>query len=75
MDHDVPLAILVEAVERVLAITMLIFANPRRTVSTTDRAHGVEGFAGDGVGQCSSDRQTLLLRITLTKVIAPRSAA
>ncbi len=42
------LAILIEAVERVLAIAMLIFTDPCRTMSAADCAHGVEGFAGDG---------------------------
>ncbi len=48
--NDVPLDILIKAIERVLAIAMLIFTNPRRAVDATDCAHGVEGFAGDGVG-------------------------
>ena len=34
MVDDVPLAILIEAVEHVLAIAMLIFTDPRRTVGS-----------------------------------------
>ena len=48
--NNVPPAILIKAIEHVLAIVMLIFTDSHRTVSTADGAHGVEGFAGDGVG-------------------------
>ena len=48
--NNVSLAILIKAIERVLAIAILIFADPRRTVGSTDCAHGVEGFAGNGDG-------------------------
>ncbi len=48
--NDKPLAILTQAIERVLAIAMLIFTDPRRTVSTTDGAHCIQGFASDGIG-------------------------
>ena len=34
--NDVPLAILIKAIEQVLAIPVLIFTNPRRTVAGTD---------------------------------------
>ena len=47
--NDEPLAILIKAIERVLAIAMFIFTDPRRTVAAADIAHSVEGFAGDGV--------------------------
>ena len=32
-----------------VTIAVLIFADPRRTVDSADIAHGVEGYAGDGV--------------------------
>ena len=50
VDHDVPLPILVEAVERVFAVTLVVLTDPRRTVSTADTAHGVEGLVGTDVG-------------------------
>ena len=46
--NNLPTAILINAIEGVLAIAMLVFTDPRRTVSTTVGAHDVEGFAGDG---------------------------
>ncbi len=33
-----------------VTLAVLILANPRCAVSAADTAHGVEGFAGDGVG-------------------------
>ena len=48
--NNVPLAILIKAIERVLTIPVLIFANPRRHIDLADQGHAVEGFAGGGVG-------------------------
>ncbi len=51
MVDDVPLAILVEAVQRVFPGALVVLADPRRTVRSTDGAHGVQGYAGDSVGR------------------------
>ena len=65
VDHNVPLVILVEAVQRVLTITLLIFTDPRRTMSTADTAHGVEGFVGADGGHtgrnCSSGQARMMV--------------
>ena len=47
---DVPLAIHVEAIQRVFPVALVVLTDPRRTVSAADSAHGVEGYAGDGIG-------------------------
>ena len=44
VNHNVPLAILVEAVKRVFAVALVVLTDPRCTMSAADTAHGVEGL-------------------------------
>ena len=45
--------LLVEAVKRVLPVALVVFTNPRCTMSAADTAHGVEGLVGADVGHQS----------------------
>ena len=56
MVDDVPLAIIVEGVQRVFPVALRIFADPRRTVSAADTAHGVEGHLSGSTGEVSCCR-------------------
>ena len=47
VNHNVPLPILVEAVERVFPVALVVLTDPRCTMSAADTAHGVEGWPFD----------------------------
>ena len=46
---DPPLAEVVASIERPAPVALTILSPPRGAVDLADRAHGVQGFAGDGV--------------------------
>ncbi len=59
VDHNVPLCILVEAIERVFTVALVVFTDLRCTMSTAGTAHGVEGHVSGSTGDVRCCRVTV----------------